>query len=176
MFPLKRVDVINDIASSFLPMTIMDIGCGACTVADIFSKHGHYVHVSDIVDHRVPEKWSQKFTKFSATKVPLEGYECVILAGLLYHLSLESQAKVCDRLRGKLVFLDTHYIESEENGEPRNRTESSEPLPVIPSIKYIREKLFPGHFVMQTKKHTEDRSWFVCVPREEKLHYDRATI
>lgn len=166
----SRIDIINSVAVAISPTKIMDIGCGACTVADIFNQHGHDVFVSDVTDRRVPDSWMPKFTKAAAAKAPLDKFNCVILAGLLYHLSTESQLNVCRRLAGKTVLLDTHYVKSEEDGEPRNRTESSQPLPMIPSIKFIRDKLFAEHFVLQTEEHTEDRSWFICLPKERRLH------
>lgn len=166
----SRIDIINSVAASIAPTEIMDIGCGACTVADIFAEHGHDVFVSDVTDRRIPDSWTSKFTKEPAAKVSLGKFNCVILAGLLYHLSTESQLSVCRRLSGKTVLLDTHYVESEGDGKPRSRTESSQLLPMIPSIKFIRDKLFAEHFVLQTEKHAEDRSWFICLPKERRLH------
>lgn len=168
----KRMDIVNGIAGSLAPMTMLDIGCGACTVADVFVKHGHDVYVSDIMRHRVPKSWYPRFTSDSALDIPLNGYDCIILAGLLYHLSSESQVSVCERMKDKLVLLDTHYVETKGKGEPRDRTASSEPKPVIPSMDFIRTRLFPDHFILQTQQHTEDRSWFMCIPHGMKLSND----
>jgi hypothetical protein len=165
MFPQKRVDIVHSIASSFSPMKMLDIGCGACTVADIFEQYGHDLEVTDISDHRTPDKWRSRFTKSKAMDISLDGFDSYILAGLLYHLSSESQVALCSRFKGKLVFLDTHYVSSEGKGAPRGSTASSEPSPVIPSIAFIRTTLFPGHFLLQTETHVDDRSWFVCIPK-----------
>lgn len=165
MIYAKRLDIVDAIAGSFAPLTILDIGCGACGVADIFKSHGHDVYLTDITPERVPKEWMPRFVKMSAVDVPLDGMEAVIMAGLLYHLSTESQAAVCKRMTGRLVFLDTHYVRTPGPGEPRKKTASSEPHPVIPSIEFIRGELFPNHFLMQTAEHVDGRSWFVCVPK-----------
>ena len=133
-------------------------------MADIFELGGHAVRVCDTNAARVPSQWLDRFTQESAHSIDLTGFDGVILAGVLYHLSSESQLRLCRRLTNHLVLLDTHFVDQPGSGEPRNSTASSEPLPVIPSLEFIRTRLFPGHTLLQAPEHVPDRSWFICYP------------
>jgi hypothetical protein len=157
------VSIAKAISLKLPSMKLLDIGCGGCGIADIFAER-HNVDVIDSNASRVPAKWIKRFRKTTAQAVPLDDYDGVILAGVLYHLSTESQREVCRRLAGKLVILDTHYCHGSSPGMPRDSTASSEPAPIIPSLKFIDTELFPGHTLHKHPEHHPHRSWFVCQP------------
>lgn len=163
---MLRESITQSVARTIRPQRLLDLGCGACTIAGIFAECGHDVRVCDTNPDRVPERWLNRYAQESAHTVDLTGFDGVILAGVLYHLSSESQQRLCSRLKGRLVLLDTHFVHTPTPGEPRSSTASSEPLPVIPSLDFIRHELFPDHRLFQAPEHVPDRSWFICSPAQ----------
>lgn len=169
-----RIKITRQVASSVRPMRLLDIGCGGCVIADIFSESGHDVTVCDRTSRRVPARWRNKFILANGLDAPLDDFEGVIIAGLLYHLSEDSQNKLMDRVSSLTCFVDTHYVEGDACMR-RKPTTSSEDGCAIPSWQWLMQKMRrggPDWSVRVFEPHTDLRRWVARVKNWDIVRKD----
>ena len=91
--------------------TVVDLGAGPCVFAKIASDSGFEVTAVDARTDRVPSKEDLdpiKFVQGDIRNFDLQGFDLIVILGLLYHLEIPDQLNLLKRSRGaSTVVVDT---------------------------------------------------------------------
>ena len=89
----------------------VDLGCGPCIFAKHAANHGFRVTAVDGRSKRIPGDLNQydiSFHKQDVRNFPVEGYDLIMMLGLIYHFHIDEQLQFLSRCAyGPPVILDT---------------------------------------------------------------------
>jgi hypothetical protein len=154
--------------------SFVDLACGGCHYTRILLGEGLKVLAFDNTRARVPEDCEEVFELADVTAMISFPGDVVICAGILYHLPLTVQIPMVERMRGKVVLLDTHFTHLSHRYGPyrgvvRPTTASSQTqfdTAFVHTIDSLYD-LFVNHTPLQLAPFTFERGWFLMIPKEQ---------
>ena len=171
----KRVQSITAIAANLDVESVIDLGCGDCSILAEVERVCRIPPLTalgiDKDDTLLPGMFTERRTIDNAANVGLSGFDLVLACGLWRYLTLDEQLLIASRCRGRLAIIDTHFATYDEeishfdsgvkvfSGKmsPRDR--------FIPLITSLSDQ-FPHHQMLATTPSVApDRNTFLFVPK-----------
>lgn len=103
-----RLAVFRGLLEPMKPGRLLDLGCGHGKFSVIAHELGWEVTAVDARDARMPMTPGIKWVRSDVREFEIEGYDCVSVLGLFYHLTLDDQLDLLRRCAGAKMILDTH--------------------------------------------------------------------
>jgi hypothetical protein len=104
-----RREVLRELLALFPPGRLLDLACGDGTFAIAAHEMGWAVTAVDARTVRMPMTRGITWIEQDVRETDVEGYDVVLLLGLLYHLELPDQLDLLRRCSGTVTILDTHH-------------------------------------------------------------------
>ena len=104
-----RLDIFRSILAPLRPGRLVDLGAGHGKFSILASRLGWDVTAVDARTTRTPDAPGIEWVQADVRDFPLEGYDCVSILGLLYHLEVDDQLDLLRRAAGTLTIVDTHH-------------------------------------------------------------------
>jgi SAM-dependent methyltransferase len=174
---MRREEVFRIILAPLSPGRLVDLGAGHGGFARIAHERGWAVTAVDARTERMPMTPGIEWIHADVRDFPLDGFECICMLGLLYHLELADQLGLLRRAAGTLTIIDTHVaLEAthEEGGYPgRTFQEDLEaptaswgnPTSFWPTedslVRILHDCGFTAAFKL-VPPYREDRTFWVC--------------
>jgi len=131
-----RGELLDWIIETFLDPTthrkIIDLGCGGMALTRRYRNAGFNVTAVDIRKERTENKDLKgiQFVQQDVRETDLNGYEVISLLGLFYHMTLEDQVSLLNRIpKGTVTILETQIYEPKtvtKKGKPRLKATKAE--------------------------------------------------
>jgi hypothetical protein len=172
-----RLEIFRSILAPLRPGRLVDVGAGHGGFALIARELGWEVTAVDARTERMPMTPGIEWVQADVREFPLDGYDCIAILGLLYHLELGDQLGLLARAAGTPTIIDTHVAlraTHEERGYPgRTFTEDLEaptaswrnPTSFWPTEDGLVRILHDSGFRTILKlvpPYREDRTFWVC--------------
>lgn len=168
----RRVAQIRQLVRGFLPCSVVDLGAGSCEISLRLKQDGAAVVAVDWTAERILSGAKDFFIQADAVQFDSSGFDLIVCAGLLYHLSLEQHETLAEKWRRQPMILDTHFSRSpdavvgEYSGQYREPSWSTKiGNPFVHTVPSLR-KLFRHHRLIETfTRTTPDRQTMLLIPK-----------
>ncbi len=113
----RRIEIFNQLLKQAPKGSLLDLGAGALIFSKIAMEKGYKVTAVDARTERLPdEPWVGKidFRHADLRDFKQNGFDVVLMLGILYHLDLEAQIDLLKRHCKSFVILDTQYADESE--------------------------------------------------------------
>ena len=105
----RRLSTFRSILGAMTPGRLLDLGAGHGKFSLIGQELGWDVTAVDVRTVRMPMAPGIRWIEADVRTFDVEGYDCIALLGLLYHLGLDDQRDLLRRCAGTPTILDTHH-------------------------------------------------------------------
>jgi SAM-dependent methyltransferase len=104
----ERLAIFRSVLAPMRPGRLVDLGTGHGKFALAAAELGWSVTAVDARSERLPGAAGIEWVEADVREFPLEGYDCVSILGLLYHLEVDDQLDLLRRAAGTTTIVDTH--------------------------------------------------------------------
>jgi len=104
----ERLRIFRDLLAPLPPGRFADIACGHGKFALIARELGWEVTAIDVRTERMPFTPGIEWVQQDVRDFDPQGFDCIGLLGIVYHLEVEAQIALFRKLAGKLTIIDTH--------------------------------------------------------------------
>ena len=104
----ERLRIFRDLLEPLSPGRFADLACGHGKFALIASELGWKVTAFDTRTERMPFTPGIEWVQQDVRDFDPQGFDCIGLLGIVYHLEVEAQIALFRKLAGKLTIIDTH--------------------------------------------------------------------
>lgn len=114
-----RLEIFRRLLAPLRPGRLVDLGSGHGKFALVARDLGWAVTAVDARKTRMPMAPGIEWVQADVRDFPLEGYDCICVLGLLYHLELADALALLEKAAGTTTIIDTHVAleaEREEQG------------------------------------------------------------
>ena len=173
----RRLELFHAILRPLRPGRLVDLGAGHGRFAVVARELGWEVTAVDARTGRMPMVPGIEWVQADVRSFPVEGYDCICLLGLLYHLELADQLDLLARSAGTLTIIDTHVAlaATHEEGGFAGRTFTEEleaptaswgnPTSFWPTeealVRMLHEAGFRSVFKL-VPSYLADRTFWIC--------------
>ncbi len=109
-----RLTIFQRLLEPMTPGKLLDLGCGHGKFAQLAHRLGWQVTAVDARTVRMPMTCEIKWVEADVRDFPVDGYDCVCILGLLYHLELPDIVDLLRRCAGTPTIIDTHVAPKAE--------------------------------------------------------------
>lgn len=107
---MDRLSIFQTLLAPLRPGRYLDLGTGHGKFALTADRLGWQVTAVDARTERMPNTPGIEWVRSDVRGYPTEGYDCIGILGLLYHLELPDQINLLVRAASApIVIVDTHY-------------------------------------------------------------------
>ena len=103
-----RLEIFHSLLGTLRPGRLLDLGCGHGKFSVLARDLGWQVTGVDARTERIPAESGIEWIEHDARTFPIEGFDCVAVLGLFYHLEIDDQIDLLARCGGTPTILDTH--------------------------------------------------------------------
>jgi SAM-dependent methyltransferase len=103
-----RLDIFQRILEPLTPGRLLDLGAGHGKFSLIARDLGWKVTAVDARTERMPMSEGIDWVQADVRDFDTEGFDCICILGLLYHLELEDQLSLLSRCAPTFTIIDTH--------------------------------------------------------------------
>jgi SAM-dependent methyltransferase len=174
-----RRSILRSILAPLRPGRLLDLGAGHGKFALVACELGWEVTAVDARTARMPMTEGIEWIEADVRELPVEGYDCILLLGLLYHLELGDQLDLLARCARTLTVIDTHValrpthrergyegrVFDEDLDEPTaafgNRTSFWPTEAAL--VRQLTDAGY-GTILKHVPQYLDDRTFWVCSP------------
>jgi SAM-dependent methyltransferase len=110
----ERLRIFRDLLAPLRPGRLADVACGHGKFALIANDLGWKVTAIDARTERMPLTPGIEWVQQDVRDFDPEGFDCIGLLGIVYHLDVQTQIALFRKLAGKLTIIDTHIARMEK--------------------------------------------------------------
>ena len=103
-----RLAIFQDILAILPRGRMLDLGTGHGKFAVLAHRLGWHVTAVDARTQRMPDHEGIEWVQADIRGYPVDGYDCINLLSLFYHLEIDDQIDLLRRCSGTPTILDTH--------------------------------------------------------------------
>lgn len=103
-----RLEIFQSVLRTLSPGKLLDLGCGHGKFSMLARDLGWDVTGVDARTERMPQASGIEWVQQDVRTFQVDGYDCIAVLGLLYHLEVDDQIDLLRRCSGTTTLIDTH--------------------------------------------------------------------